>query len=72
MRSELDVRANGHSHDPYYTFDRFMDTVERHGHTASFYFICRYGHTDGTRLGRCGLRDPIVLELLHQIQVPGS
>ena len=61
------VRVKGRQHDPYYTFNRFMDVVERHGHTASFYFICRYGRTDGTRLGHYNLQDPVVLELLSRI-----
>jgi len=67
VRQGLAVRANGLESDPYYTFERFMDLSEKHGHVAGFYFIARFGTADGTRLGHYEMDDPLTMKLLRRI-----
>ncbi len=71
LRAGLEVRASGRSHDPYFTFESFMDRVEGYGYRAEFYFICRYDSQDGTRLGQFQIDDPFTGELLREIHRRG-
>lgn len=63
--------------DPYHTFDWYMDTCERHGHRAAFYFIA--DHSAGAIDGTYEIAEPRVLALLrsmhgrgHEIGMHGS
>lgn len=63
--------------DPYDTFDWYMDTCEKYGHKAAFYFIA--DHSAGKIDGSYSLNDPKVKALLkniadrgHEIGLHGS
>ena len=57
LSQAVGVRRGGNQRDPYFSFDRYMDLAERHGHRASFFFITRFQDADGTSLARYGMDD---------------
>ncbi len=56
-------------HDPFNTFEWYMDTCERFGHQAAFYFIS--DHSSKKMDGCYELSEPRILELLKSIAARG-
>jgi len=70
-------RAGDLRFDPYYTFDWYLDTCERHGRSATFHFIS--DHSAGAIDGNYDIYEPRILELIkmlhergHEIGMHGS
>src|SRR5690606_3396778 len=55
--------------DPFFTFDWYLDTCEKAGHRAAFYFIS--DHSAGDIDGNYQIDAPPVLDLLAKIAARG-
>lgn len=62
-------RRGDHRHDPFYTFDWYMDECEQNGHRAAFYFIA--DHSGGAIDGDYDVFDPRILKLMQSIHARG-
>lgn len=77
IRNYRASKKGDYSHDPYHTFDWYMDACENAGRLASFYFIT--DHSGGSIDGCYDIKEQKILELIrridrrgHEIGVHGS
>ncbi|PWE36627.1 MarR family transcriptional regulator [Pelagicola sp. LXJ1103] len=61
--------SGDHRHDPFYTFDWYMDVCEQNGHRAAFYFIP--DHSGGAIDGDYDISDLRILRLMQSIHARG-
>lgn len=77
IRDHLASRRGDFRHDPYYTFDWYLDACEKAGRRAGFYFIA--DHSAGTMDGCYAIDESDIIELIrhigqrgHELGVHGS
>lgn len=77
LRNLVHSRRGDYRYDPYYTFDWYLETCERQGHRAAFYFIPE--RSAGVLDGTYDLTENRVLALIrkladhgHELGVHGS
>ncbi len=69
IRNYYTSKQGDYRHDPYNTFDWYMDACEKAGRSASFYFIP--DHSAGAIDGCYGINDHKILELIRKVDQRG-
>ena len=69
LRAGWDARTGRVDRDPYDTFDRLMDTSERHGLSSSFYLLA--GNAPGDPDFRYAISDAPVMDLMGRVAARG-
>lgn len=65
IQNFVSTQRGNYMHDPFNTFEWYMDTCERYGHQAAFYFIA--DHSSKLMDGCYEIFEPRILELLTSI-----
>ncbi|MBN4078243.1 polysaccharide deacetylase family protein [Nitrospina gracilis] len=69
LQNYVSTQRGNFNHDPFNTFDWYMDTCERFGHQAAFYFIV--DHSSELMDGCYEMSEPRIQDLLHRIAERG-